>query len=263
MTADEQALKDLEAGWARLGVEIDASISTDTYGRRNLHLSRIVVEKGRRGQGLGTKAMEDLVALADQYGMLTTLSPSTDFGASSKERLKKFYRRFGFVSNKGRHKDFTLFDSMYRSKMSGSGIPKLYHGTLTENLPEILANGINVGEGWGGAGTSGTFLSASPEGALYWAKMAYQRTHGEKMEVYGFDRDHGREADNLLAVIEVQIPEDQAGKLMADEEQFEDVGARFSPGDWKQSLKVIGDVRFNGPVPRPWIGNIINPTDIK
>jgi len=48
------------------------------------------------------------------YGMLLTLSPSTDFGASSKERLKRFYRRFGFVSNKGRQKDFTLFDSMYR-----------------------------------------------------------------------------------------------------------------------------------------------------
>lgn len=114
MSPEESDLKALEAGWATLGVEIDAQISTDTYGRRNLHLSRIEIEKSRRGQGLGTKAMEDLIALADQYGMLMTLSPSTDFGASSKERLKRFYRRFGFVSNKGRHKDFTLMDSMYR-----------------------------------------------------------------------------------------------------------------------------------------------------
>lgn len=114
MSPEEEALKALETGWAQHGVEIDGSIATDTYGRRNLHLSRIVVEKGRRGQGFGTKAMEDLVHLADQYGMLLTLSPATDFGASSKERLKRFYRRFGFVSNKGRHKDFTLYDSMYR-----------------------------------------------------------------------------------------------------------------------------------------------------
>jgi predicted GNAT family N-acyltransferase len=114
MTPEEKDLEDLEKAWAQYGVDIDASISTDTYGRKNLHLSRIVVEKGRRGQGIGTKAMEDLIHLADQYEMLTTLSPSTDFGASSKERLKKFYRRFGFVSNKGRQKDFTLFDSMYR-----------------------------------------------------------------------------------------------------------------------------------------------------
>lgn len=115
LSPEESDLKALEAGWATLGVVVDASISMDTYGRKNLHLSRLIVEKRRRGQGLGTKAMEDLVALADQYGMLLTLSPSTDFGASSKERLKRFYRRFGLVSNKGRHKDFTLFDSMYRT----------------------------------------------------------------------------------------------------------------------------------------------------
>lgn len=114
MSQEEENLKALEKGWAPHGVEIDASISTDIYGRKNLHLSRIEIQKNRRGRGLGTKAMEDLIHLADQYKMLTTLSPSTDFGASSKERLKRFYRRFGFVSNKGRHKDFTLSDSMYR-----------------------------------------------------------------------------------------------------------------------------------------------------
>lgn len=137
MTADEQALKDLEAGWARLGVEVDASISTDTYGRRNLHLSRIVVEKGRRGQGLGTRAMEDLIALADQHGMFMTLSPTTEFGASSKERLKKFYRRFGFVSNKGRNKDFTLYDSMYRpvKLLRFSELPQHQREEILDHLP--------------------------------------------------------------------------------------------------------------------------------
>lgn len=104
----------LEAGWASRGVEIDAYISVDSYGRHNLHLSRIMVEKAYRRQGLGTQAMQDLVDLADQYGLLMSLSPSTDFGGTSVDRLKRFYRRFGFVSNKGRHKDFTLSDSMYR-----------------------------------------------------------------------------------------------------------------------------------------------------
>jgi GNAT superfamily N-acetyltransferase len=119
LAQEQEDLKALEAGWADLGVEIDAGISTDIYGRKNLHLSRIEVRKDLRDQGLGTRAMEDLVGLADHYGMLTTLSPSTDFGASSKERLKRFYRRFGFVSNKGRRKDFTLFDSMYRPPVGG------------------------------------------------------------------------------------------------------------------------------------------------
>lgn len=105
----EKKLTDLEVGWKQLGVEIDAYIS-----RGDLHLSRIEMERSLRGRGLGTKAMEDLIHLADEHQLRMTLSPSTDFGGSSVERLKRFYRRFGFVSNKGRHKDFTLSDSMYR-----------------------------------------------------------------------------------------------------------------------------------------------------
>lgn len=107
-------LERLERVWAERGVEINAYISTDSWGRRDLHLSRIIVARPLRGQGIGTRAMNELVALADRHELLMTLSPAVDFGGSSVERLKKFYRRFGFVSNKGRHKDFTLNDSMYR-----------------------------------------------------------------------------------------------------------------------------------------------------
>lgn len=108
---------DLEAvigTWARQGVTIDAYLWTDPYGRGSLHLGRLVVAKSLRGRGLGTAAMDDLTHLADHHGLLMTLSPSTDFGASSKERLRRFYKRFGFVDNRGRRKDFTLTASMYR-----------------------------------------------------------------------------------------------------------------------------------------------------
>lgn len=108
--ADPEAkLKDLEAGWLAHGVEIDAYIS---HG--DLHLSRIEVPKSIRNRGIGTKAMEDLIHLADALGLRITLSPSTDFGGSSVDRLKKFYRQFGFIPNKGRHKDWTIRDTMYR-----------------------------------------------------------------------------------------------------------------------------------------------------
>jgi predicted GNAT family N-acyltransferase len=111
MSDAERALKELEDGWARLGVEIDATIYG---GEQQLRLSRIEVEKSKRKQGLGTKAMEDLTHFSDAFGMVMTLSPATDFGATSKERLKRFYRRFGFVSNKGRNKNWQISDSMYR-----------------------------------------------------------------------------------------------------------------------------------------------------
>lgn len=113
--AELETLKALEEGWARLGVEIDAYVDPEKH---HLDLSRIVVPKSQRKEGLGTKAMEDLIAYADRFGLLFTLSPSTDFGGTSVERLKLFYRRFGFVSNKGRNKIWTIRATMYRRPVS-------------------------------------------------------------------------------------------------------------------------------------------------
>lgn len=139
----------------------------------------------------------------------------------------------------------------------------LYHGTLASNLQAILKDGIREGEGWGGANTAGVFLSGHPRGALYWAKMAYQRNHEGKLEAHRFDRDHGHEADRLLVVLAIEIPEKETKRLKADEEQFEDVGASFSPSDWKRSLVEIGDVRFEGVVPPKWIKQVIMPSEIE
>lgn len=153
-----------------------------------------------------------------------------------------------------------------RSPSMGSAaheVPALYHGTLKQHLPAILKHGIERGEGWGGAGTSGAFLAGTPAGALYWAKIAYQREHGEKVEPERFDRAHGHEADELLAILKVQIPDDQADLLRADEEQFEDVQADFPAEDWRQSLKAIGDVRFDGEIPPGWIVDVIPPSAIQ
>lgn len=129
----------------------------------------------------------------------------------------------------------------------------LYHGTLRGRVPSIKRRGIDVGEGWGGAGTSGVFLSRTPEGALYWAKMAFLRDRGEKLEVARFDRKHGQRMSKLLSVLEVTIPASELGRLKVDMEQAEDVGFEGSEDDWRASLEQIGDVRFDGVVPPEWI----------
>jgi len=77
-------------------------------------LSRIEVPKEMRGQGMGTQALDEIAQYADQTGKTVTLSPSKDFGATSVDRLKDFYKRFGFVENKGKNKDFSISESMYR-----------------------------------------------------------------------------------------------------------------------------------------------------
>ena len=107
---DARKLDDVRYAWNKSGVEIDA------YPSRNneINLSRIVVDKSKRNQGLGTAAMQDLIQYADDTGKTIKLSPSTDFGGTSVNRLKDFYKRLGFVENKGKNKDFTISELMYK-----------------------------------------------------------------------------------------------------------------------------------------------------
>lgn len=76
-------------------------------------LSKIEIPKENRNSGQGTQIMEEIVNAADREGIDLALTPSDTFG-SSKTRLEKFYRRFGFVPNKGRNKDFTTRETMLR-----------------------------------------------------------------------------------------------------------------------------------------------------
>ena len=66
-----------------------------------------------KNSGEGTKLMKDICEYADKSKKIIILSPSDDFGGN-KKRLIEFYKRFGFVENKGKNKDFEIFESMYR-----------------------------------------------------------------------------------------------------------------------------------------------------
>ena len=89
-------------------VTIDASV-----GKKDINLSRIVVPKEMRNQGIGTQVMSDLSEYADNIGKRITLTPSSDFGGSV-PKLKAFYKELGFVENKGKNKDFSTREAMYR-----------------------------------------------------------------------------------------------------------------------------------------------------
>jgi len=76
-------------------------------------LSKVVVPKDARGQGVGKGFMQALTDAADADGTQLALSPSADFGGN-KNRLVQFYKQFGFVPNKGRNIDFSISESMRR-----------------------------------------------------------------------------------------------------------------------------------------------------
>lgn len=101
-------LANLRQQWADAGIKGDVSENNGT-----ITLSRIIVPEGERGAGKGTAAMQALVEYADRTGQHIALSPSSDFGGN-KKRLVQFYKRFGFVENKGKNRAFTTSESMYR-----------------------------------------------------------------------------------------------------------------------------------------------------
>jgi len=80
-------------------------------GNNQIELSAIMVDKASQGQGAGSKAMEDLVDFADERGLTIVLIPGVKDphqGTTSRSRLVKFYKRFGFIENKGRNMDFAI-----------------------------------------------------------------------------------------------------------------------------------------------------------
>lgn len=101
-------LAEVQQQWGVAGIKSAVSERDGT-----ITLSQIVVPKEERSGGKGTSAMQALIDYADRTGQRVVLSPSSDFGGS-KKRLVEFYKRFGFVENKGRNKDFTTMESMIR-----------------------------------------------------------------------------------------------------------------------------------------------------
>ena len=80
-------------------------------------LDTLIVPPDRRKQGIGTQIMKELSEYADQVGKRIEVSPGQRdpyHGTTSRRRLVDFYKRHGFVENKGRHKDFTTTKGMYR-----------------------------------------------------------------------------------------------------------------------------------------------------
>lgn len=73
------------------------------------------IEMETQGSGSGSALMELVCKWADQNKVTLTLTPSTSFGATSTQRLVNFYKRFGFVLNKGKQSNFKTRQAMYRT----------------------------------------------------------------------------------------------------------------------------------------------------
>lgn len=79
-----------------------------------VEVARIIVPREVRRAGVGSAIMREVTAWADRTGTPLCLTPSTAHGATSVKRLTGFYRRFGFLPNRGRNKDFMTKEAMRR-----------------------------------------------------------------------------------------------------------------------------------------------------
>ncbi len=114
-------------------------------------VSKIVVPKEARGTGAGSQAMRSLVEYADKHGKTLALTPDSAFGGS-KSRLVEFYKRFGFVENKGRNKDYAVSETMIRPARSMAADAEGWI-TVHPNGKEHKGTPVKVEEGAGGTVT--------------------------------------------------------------------------------------------------------------
>jgi len=113
--------------------------------------------------------MNDLIAYADATKQRIDLTPAKDFGASSVNRLKDFYKRFGFIENKGRNKDFSISETMYRTPKPRVLYQTAFHGTPYRGIERFSLAKIGTGEGAQAYGW-GLYFAGKKEIAEYYRK---------------------------------------------------------------------------------------------
>jgi ribosomal protein S18 acetylase RimI-like enzyme len=124
----------------------------------DISLDWIVVDRGAQRSGVGMKVMRDVTRIADLHGKRIVLSPAED-GGSTRSRLVAFYKRFGFVENKGRNRDFSTRAGMYRDPSVVMGQP-LFHGS-PHDFERFSLEHVGTGEGAAAYG-HGLYFAENP-----------------------------------------------------------------------------------------------------
>lgn len=119
-----------------LNPAVDFSVYERDHG---IMLSMIRVPTDLQGKGLASKAMDDLIRYADSRALPIALTPEAVGGGMSVTQLRQWYRRLGFVPNKGRTADLRFTESMIRKPVTPAQplfAPDLYSDKINEQLKE-------------------------------------------------------------------------------------------------------------------------------
>ena len=111
---------------------------SDMATRDAFEISSIIVNKDDQKSGTGTAVMQELIAYADKNDKIVVLDPALkdkNHGTTSQSRLRKFYKRFGFIENKGRNKNYVFRSGMIRYPQSNK---------VTESAQDVSAFGVDA-----------------------------------------------------------------------------------------------------------------------
>ncbi len=81
---------------------------------KGIVLDQVLVYPMLRNKGIGTQFLTEFLALVDTYHQIVFLFPSDSLGGDV-TRLIAFYKKFGFVQNKGEFQVYKDFNGMYRT----------------------------------------------------------------------------------------------------------------------------------------------------
>lgn len=95
-----------------LASKYDIQLSMSDSGG-GIVINKIVVPEDAQGSGIGSSVMEEIISYADERGLAIALTPDDTYGGDVR-RLEEFYKRFGFIPNTGRNKDYSFMESMVR-----------------------------------------------------------------------------------------------------------------------------------------------------
>lgn len=128
-------------------------------GIGGLTLSRIEVDKGYQGKGIGTDVMNLIIDFADNNQLPIALTPEK-ISNTPKTNLINFYKKFGFVLNRGKNKDWNFKELMVRypknnkimenkikgGKSDGKTLESIAkkHGVSVEEIEKEIKVGIKI-----------------------------------------------------------------------------------------------------------------------
>jgi hypothetical protein len=99
-------------------------VAHTTFNNDDIRVDNMEVPKDQRNKkrfyrgtaGVGSARLRGVTKYADRVGKRVSLTPVAKRGY--KHKLTNWYKKFGFKSNKGRNKDFSVSDTMIRNPKS-------------------------------------------------------------------------------------------------------------------------------------------------